>query len=310
MIPLSKEPQAIVKAGTKEIHVYPISSGNIDLTTVDSFGEEWLKFNKFSPAEIAKIGNDYFDILPPALKNKEAQVLDMGCGSGRWAYSLAPLVGFLGCVDPSEVVHAAAAVLKDHANPRIVKADVDSLPFADDSFDLVYSLGVLHHIPDTYKAMQQCVKKVKPGGYFLVYLYYNMDNRGILFKSIFRLSNFIRRGISRLPSKAKKAVCDVIAVTIYLPLAKTAYMVAKLGARKLSKKIPLSYYGDKSFYVMKNDALDRFGTPLEQRFSKARIEEMMEGSGLTNIIFSKAEPYWHAVGQTASYNANLQWATK
>ncbi len=63
------------------------------------------------------------------------------------------------------------------------------------------------------------------------------------------------------------------------------------------KKIPLSYYSDKSFNNIRNDALDRFGTPLEQRFSKLQITKMMSEAGLSNIKFSDREPYWHAVGQ-------------
>jgi hypothetical protein len=59
----------------------------------------------------------------------------------------------------------------------------------------------------------------------------------------------------------------------------------------------LSAYHNKSFFVIRNDALDRFGTPLEQRFSKIEIKQMMEKAGLTNIIFSNNMPYWHAVGQ-------------
>ena len=59
------------------------------------------------------------------------------------------------------------------------------------------------------------------------------------------------------------------------------------------KNLPLSYYSDKSFNIIKNDALDRFGTPLEQRFTKVEIEEMMKNAGLTNICFSDNEPYWH-----------------
>ena len=62
------------------------------------------------------------------------------------------------------------------------------------------------------------------------------------------------------------------------------------------KKIPLSYYSDKSFNIIRNDALDRFGTPLEQRFSKIQIEQMMLKSGLTKIVFSDNEPYWHVLG--------------
>jgi hypothetical protein len=145
--------------------------------------------------------------------------------------------------------------------------------------------------------MQKCVDKVKTGGYFLVYLYYSLDNRSRGFKSLFNIVNFIRTGISKMPGGLKKVVCDGIAVTIYYPLAQSSRILKKLGLNKLATRIPLSYYSDKSFWIMKNDALDRFGTPLEQRFSKAEIISMMERCGLKNIAVSNKEPYWHAIGQ-------------
>ena len=64
----------------------------------------------------------------------------------------------------------------------------------------------------------------------------------------------------------------------------------------MGSKIPLSYYSNKSFNVIRNDALDRFGTPLEQRFSKVQIEEIRESS-LKDITFSEKEPYWHVIGR-------------
>jgi hypothetical protein len=67
--------------------------------------------------------------------------------------------------------------------------------------------------------------------------------------------------------------------------------------KKWGDKIPLSYYGNKSFNVIRNDALDRFGTPLEQRFSKVQIESMMQKAGLTDIKFSNNQPYWHVIGR-------------
>jgi hypothetical protein len=50
---------------------------------------------------------------------------------------------------------------------------------------------------------------------------------------------------------------------------------------------------------MRTDALDRFGTRLEQRFTKAEIESMMRRAGLQNIEFSAGTPYWCAVGTKA-----------
>ena len=56
------------------------------------------------------------------------------------------------------------------------------------------------------------------------------------------------------------------------------------------------YYHDKSFYTMRTDSLDRFGTKLEKRFSKKDIENLMKESNLENITFLNSEPYWVAVG--------------
>jgi hypothetical protein len=63
--------------------------------------------------------------------------------------------------------------------------------------------------------------------------------------------------------------------------------------------VPLSAYRNASFYTMRTDALDRFGTRLEQRFSRPQIEHMMAAAGLTNIRFSDKEPYWVACGVRA-----------
>ena len=60
--------------------------------------------------------------------------------------------------------------------------------------------------------------------------------------------------------------------------------------------LPLAAYRNHSFYIMRNDALDRFGTPLEQRFSRAQIEEMMRAAGLEDVRFHDGVPFWCAVG--------------
>ena len=60
--------------------------------------------------------------------------------------------------------------------------------------------------------------------------------------------------------------------------------------------IPLFEYRAKSFYTMRTDALDRFGTRLEQRFTRVQIEKMLEQAGLVDITFSDIAPYWCALG--------------
>jgi SAM-dependent methyltransferase len=289
--------EVIATDGLPVNNFYFSTNGNYDKKTVESFGEEWTKFNRFSLKEVQEIGADYFDILPMNFELNKATILDLGCGTGRWALYLANNAGFIDCVDPSDAVYSAAILLKGFKNIRINKTDVDHLPFNDQTYDLVYSLGVLHHIPDTGKAMQACVDKVKKGGFFLVYLYYNLDNRGLTFRMLYHFTNLIRKFICKTPAMIKKPVCDLIAAVVYYPIARSSLLFKKIGFRKFAEKIPLSYYADRSFWIMKNDALDRFGTPLEQRFSKKQIVDMMAASGLINIIVSPNKPYWHAIGQ-------------
>jgi len=298
MIPYSIPARREISAGGGIISSFVSDAdSNIDAATVQSFGEEWLKFSEFSEEEISAAGREYFDLLTPEMHGADKTALDVGCGGGRWSKYASKFFGFVEAIDPSDAVLAAQAQAGVLPNVRVSQAGVDSIPFEDAAFDFVFSLGVLHHIPDTPKAMQQCVAKLKAGGHFLVYLYYALDNRGGLFRAVFRIADKIRRVVSHLPPKAKRGVCDAIAFGVYLPLVGTARLADGLGAKKLAARIPLSHYRHHSLRIIRNDALDRFGTPLEQRFSKQDIIAMMQASGLQNIVVSDSEPFWHAVGK-------------
>ena len=81
---------------------------------------------------------------------------------------------------------------------------------------------------------------------------------------------------------------------MYWPLARSARVLARAGVNV--SNLPLSAYRDHSFYTMRTDALDRFGTQLEQRFTRAQITTMMADAGLERIRFHDAVPFWCAVG--------------
>lgn len=271
-------------------------SPNLDDKTVAGFGDEWVRFDQssLSDSEHKKIFNSYFNIFPWEQINSTSQGFDLGCGSGRWAMMVAPKVGLLHCIDPSVAIEVAKKNLYSQKNCKFHKASVDQIPLNDNSMDFGYSLGVLHHIPDTQAGIKSCVMKLKPGAPFLIYLYYSFDNKPKWFQLIWSLSDKLRRLISILPHSLRFQVSQFIALTVYFPLARTSFFLEKLGFNV--GNIPLSIYRDLSFYTMRTDALDRFGTRLEQRFSKKQILKMMEQSGLEKIIFSDSLPYWCAVG--------------
>ena len=272
------------------------SSNNMDAETVASFGDEWSRYDQssMSYSEASEIFMEYFSIFPWDMLPSNPVGFDMGCGSGRWAKFVAPKVGRLNCIDPSSALDIARRNLIDFKNVEYIKASVSESGIPINSQDFGYSLGVLHHVPDTESAINSCVSILKPGAPLLVYLYYAFDNRGWVYRLLWRASDLVRRIICKLPSRFKHLVTVVIAAIVYFPLARLSLLLDKVGINAAS--MPLFYYRNHSFYTMRTDSRDRFGTPLEQRFTKQQIKSYMERSGLIDIKFSDNAPYWCAVG--------------
>lgn len=270
---------------------------NIDLETVKGFGDEWGRFNQalLPPQELQESFNQYFKVFPWNSLPKDAVGFDLGCGSGRWAKCVAPKVCHIHCIDASEAALAVAKRnLKEFANCEFHVASVADIPLPENSMDFGYSLGVFHHIPDTTAGIKSCVSKLKAGAPFLLYIYYAFDNRPAWFLMLWRASDFLRKLISRFPYPLRYALSQVIAVLIYYPCARFSLLLEIVGLNV--EAFPLSAYRRRSFYTMRTDALDRFGTRLEKRFTAAQIQEMMEDSDLERIVFSDTVPYWCAVG--------------
>lgn len=270
---------------------------NLDRKVVEGFGDEWSRFDQsgLSPKDRRAMFDAYFSIFPWRALPEGAVGFDLGCGSGRWAMLVAPRVGELHCIDPSAAaLDVAKKNLKDQHNCRFYLAGIDNIPLGDDSADFGYALGVLHHIPDTERGIKSCVSKLKKGAPFLLYLYYKFDNRPWWFRLVWRTSEIGRLLISRAPYPVRHLFSQVIALTVYLPLSRSSLLLEKLGINVDS--VPLSFYRHRDFYVLRTDALDRFGTKLEKRFSKDEIRQMMERAGLERIVFSDHPPYWCALG--------------
>ena len=259
---------------------------NIDVETVRGFGQEWSTFRQegLGHAERVELFRKYFSLIDWSKKPRRA--LDMGCGSGRWDVLVAPLVDELVAADASSEALLVARRNVEALNVSFVECTPDGLPFPNGYFDLIFSLGVLHHVPDTTGAIRSLADELCPGGTLLLYLYYALDNQPTWFRVIWKVTDLVRRFISRLPFSVRYVLSQVIAICVYWPLARAAKYCP------VSDFWPLRSYADRSFYVMRTDALDRFGTRLEKRFTKQQIIEMLDSAGLKGIHFSDSAPYW------------------
>jgi SAM-dependent methyltransferase len=273
---------------------------NLDEQTAEGFDRIWQRHGgaetdaALDDPEGYQAFASFFSIFP--LEQLAAgEGFELGCGSGRIAQFVAPRVALLHCIDPSSAGLAAARRTMQHLdNVRFHQAAVDSIPLAAGSQDFGYSVGVLHHVPEPEAGLRCCVEKLKRGAPFLLYVYYSLDNRPRWFRAIWRASDVARKHISKLPFGPRSALSTVIAATVYWPLSRTARLLARLGVP--TANLPLSFYRDHSWATLRSDALDRFGTAIEHRFSKAEVEAMMVRCGLRDVRFADGPPFWIAVG--------------
>ena len=275
-----------------------VGSRNLDHRVVKSFGEEWSRFDnqRLEVDELEEMFSCYTSVFPWEDLPDGSEGFDAGCGSGRWARFFAPRVGRLHCIDASEAaLEVARTALASETNVEFRHEALSSIGLEDASCDFGYALGVLHHIPDTERAVAACAAKLKPGAPFLVYLYHDLEDRTWLNRLLLRAVTVVRFVVSRLPSKARSLVAEILAAVVYWPLARMARLVELAGRDPAI--LPLFQYRHRSFYVMRNDALDRFGTRLEKRYSKEGVRQLLEGAGFEKVVFSEGPPWWVAVAR-------------
>ena len=202
---------------------------NQDKKVIEEFGDEWTKFDHkgVNKEKLKESFEQYFSIFPWDLLSKDAVGFDMGCGTGRWAQFVAPRVKMLNCVEPSHAINVAQTVLRDFDNIRYFNETTENCSLGPNSQDFGYCLGVLHHIPDTQKALEDCTRLLKSGAPILLYLYYSFENKPAWFRALWKLSDFVRRFVSSSPKPIKNMLSTFIAYCVYFPLVKLSLIFDK-----------------------------------------------------------------------------------
>ena len=270
---------------------------NLDQEVIDGFGHEWIAFDYAESETDEALDAQFMAYCTPIdlsqFNAKFSVAADFGAGSGRWTSRLLPYFSLVYALEPSG---GANKVLKKkfskESRIKILQETVGVNSITDESLDLAMSLGVLHHIPDTSLAIKDVASKIKGGGIFLCYLYYKLENKPLYYRGLFWTSNSLRWVISRLPYVIRRFFARIIAALVYFPFARSAKLLENRG--KDISNFPLHHYANMPFMMLHQDALDRFGTRLEQRFSKKEITVMLGNAGfdLSTLKFSEVEPFW------------------
>ena len=265
------------------------------LATRESFGFEWTHFSEMLP-DWEKNARFYFEPLgDDGLRDQ--LVFEGGCGKGRHTYWALKAGARIVSVDFSRAVEVARANCRELPGDRLfVQADLMALPFDDGTFDVAFSLGVLHHLPDPEGGFRRLTALVRPGGRVLVYLYHALEGEPLK-RAILRAVEGVRRVTTRLPHRVLLPLTNALGYGLYAGVVMPYRLLSRFSAtRALAERFPLKSYADYPVRVIVNDQFDRFSAPIENRYRRDEVNDWLERAGLTHTTILPGAG-WRAVGQ-------------
>lgn len=289
--PTTEAPEGALTCGRCD-RSYPVVHGTVRMlegeavtpdaelrdSTARSFGYEWEHFGKLRD-EWRRNFVDYMRPHDPAsLAGK--LFLDVGTGSGRHSRQAHELGARVVAVD----VGSAIDVARRNLPPEVltVQADAEALPFEDGAFDLVVSIGVLHHLPDPERAFRAVARHVRPGGHVQVYLYWQPEQRW--HRGLLGVVRLVRRVTTRLPHRVLHLLSYPAAALGTTLFVAPYRILRRFGAtRDLAERLPLRAYADYPFGVCVNDQFDRFSAPLESRYTANEVRSWLERAGFVDV---------------------------
>jgi SAM-dependent methyltransferase len=254
------------------------SATEAKLKTAASFGYEWQRFHQLRD----EWERNFLEYMQPHGPDffPGKRVLDAGCGTGRHAYYAAKFGADVLAVDLSDAIDVAQANTAATGRVTTVQADLYSLPLEPESFDFIYSIGVLHHLPDPEGAFQNLLRYLKPGGEIQIYLYWWPEGRPIK-RALLSAVHALRTVTTRLPHGLLYWLSYPLAATAFAGFVLPYRALRRLRmTREIAEQFPMKQYSDYPFQVCVNDQFDRFSAPIENRYTKAEVAGWLQRAGL------------------------------
>jgi SAM-dependent methyltransferase len=254
------------------------------LATRESFGYEWTHFHQMLP-EWLEAARFYFEPIGGVDSLRGQSVLDAGCGKARQAYYAMRAGARVVCVDFSRAIDVAARNCDDVAADKLfVQSDLLAMPFAPDTFDVTYSLGVLHHLPSPEEGFSRIAELARPGGRVLIYVYHALEQQPVK-RAILGAVTLARRVTTRMPHRLLLPVTTAFGYALYAGVVLPYKVMSRFDlTRPAAESLPLKFYADYPVHVIVNDQFDRFSAPIENRYTRDEVAAWLDREGLINAV--------------------------
>ncbi|HDZ77090.1 MAG TPA: class I SAM-dependent methyltransferase [Candidatus Omnitrophica bacterium] len=230
------------------------------------------------------------------------QGIDVGSGCGYDTYIMAknnPGVRLVS-MDSSEGIYTTKEITSTLNNVAAVRSSVLDMALKDNIFDFAYSFGVLHHTPDPEGGLKEIARVIKKGAPAYLYLYDDhRDNPTKYF--ILKIIRILRLITTRIPRRILYVISFLASPFVVIFFSYPARFFSRFKATSsFSEKIPFNF--GKGLFSLTGDLYDRFGAPIEYRFSKEDIMDMLRRNGFVNIKIDRIRSIagWVAWGYKAN----------
>lgn len=250
------------------------------ISTAESFGYEWNHFSEMRE----EWRQNFLDYMAPHGPEffPGKRVLDAGCGSGRHSYYAALSGAEVWAVDMGSAIEVAHRNTRGSGSVQVVQADLRQLPFEPESFDFIYSIGVLHHLSDPESAFRNLLRYLKPNGEIQVYLYWKPEGQ-IIKRALLAAVSALRQVTTRIPYGVLYRLSYPAAAIAYAGFVWPYRLLKATGLGSAAERLPMKQYARYPFRVCVNDQFDRLSAPIEYRYTRAEVVAWFERAGLKNV---------------------------
>jgi SAM-dependent methyltransferase len=245
--------------------------------TQKSFSSQWNTYRVQRPEEDSAYFRSKTGVEPSKLKGQ--MVLDAGCGSGRYSRIAGEAKAIVIGVDFSSAVETAVANTAHLPNVHIIQSDIFELPFQLQLFEFIYSIGVLHHTPNTKKALLRLVPLLTHSGEISIWLYPRWTIPVELY------NRFLRAITTRMSLDTLHRLAELVEPVGLLKLqllTADRWWQRLLGQLLRGVTIGLSYHPDREIRIC--DTFDWFSPAYQWHHTDQEVESWLREFGLVDIV--------------------------